>query len=203
MPPVLLTAAAIALSTLASEDLATIGAGLLVREGHISFGLAVLACSTGIYAGDMAIVLGARLVGAGVLARLTRVHRTASAGEAVGRWTDAHLAGVVLASRCIPGTRVALCIAAGMWSTRRGAFAAWSLIAALLWTTVVVGVSAGVAAGLGAVVPQSGTLAMLIRAAGAVAAAAAGLLAARLVLRQRLPALREGLDGLVMGEKRM
>ena len=57
--------AGLALSTLVSEDLASIGAGLLAREGYFPLTHAVVACIVGVYVGDLGLwgmgrVLGGR-----------------------------------------------------------------------------------------------------------------------------------------------
>ena len=58
---------ALALGTLVSEDLTTIGAGLLVARGELQALAAVLACIAGIYAGDLALWAVGRVAGARVL----------------------------------------------------------------------------------------------------------------------------------------
>jgi len=45
----------LALSTLASEDLALIAGGLLAREGTIPLMHAVIACGAGVYIGDLGL----------------------------------------------------------------------------------------------------------------------------------------------------
>ena len=44
----------------------------------------------------------------------------------------------VLTSRFLPGTRLPMYLAAGIWGRRPVAFAGWSLLAVLLWTPLLV-----------------------------------------------------------------
>ncbi len=50
----------LAFATFASEDLACIGAGLLVAKGRIAFVPAALACTVGIWVGDVLLFLAGR-----------------------------------------------------------------------------------------------------------------------------------------------
>lgn len=59
----------IALGTLASEDLALIGAGILVSQGHLSLGEAVLAGFVGILGGDLLLYAAGRFLAGSLLRR--------------------------------------------------------------------------------------------------------------------------------------
>jgi membrane protein DedA with SNARE-associated domain len=74
----------IALSTLASEDLACIGTGLLVSQHRLGFVAGTAACAFGIFAGDLLLVL------AGRSARFGRLRARAAFLAACGRstWTS-------------------------------------------------------------------------------------------------------------------
>ena len=53
---------ALMLGTLVSEDLACIAAGLLIREGRITFEPGTAACAVGILAGDVGLWVIGRLL---------------------------------------------------------------------------------------------------------------------------------------------
>jgi membrane protein DedA with SNARE-associated domain len=163
-----LDAVAIAVATLISEDLASIAAGVLARDGRLSLATAVGAAVAGVYLGDLVLwgvgrALGSRVAHLPVLRRHL-AHQTLDA--AVAR-LDRHLALTVLASRFLPGTRLPMYVAAGVWSRRPFAFALWSLVAVLIWTPLLVvttaylggGVTASFVGGL-----ERGVLASLLTA---------------------------------------
>jgi membrane protein DedA with SNARE-associated domain len=79
-------------------------------------------------------VLGRRLLTVEWLAR--RVDTAAL--EHLGARLDARLVPVVLGSRFLPGSRLPIFVAAGIFGRRPIAFAAWSLLAVLLWTPMLV-----------------------------------------------------------------
>jgi membrane protein DedA with SNARE-associated domain len=54
--------------------------------------------------------------------------------EALSAQLDARLGAAVLGSRFLPGSRLPMFVAAGIWGRRPWAFMAWSLLAVLLWT---------------------------------------------------------------------
>src|SRR4029453_18153641 len=58
--PAALLAGTIAVSTLISEDLTCIAAGLLIAQGQIGFGLGAFACFLGIFVGDILLFLTGR-----------------------------------------------------------------------------------------------------------------------------------------------
>ena len=119
--------AGIALSTLASEDLASIGAGLLARDGHLSLTYAVLACIVGVYVGDLG------LWGAGFL-----LARRFKGPAFVTSQFERRLVTAILVSRFVPGSRLPMYVAMGAWGQRPAAFAVWSLVAVMAWTPLVV-----------------------------------------------------------------
>lgn len=135
MIPLLLLAA----GTLASEDLTCISAGLLVRRGQLHWSAAIGGCFLGIYVGDLGLWLMGRLLDRQVMRfewlsrRLCRA-RLAS----LGKWFDEHTAVSVLAARFVPGTRLPIYAAAGALGRKGGSFALWTLLAALIWTPILV-----------------------------------------------------------------
>lgn len=143
---------AIVAATLVSEDLTAVGVGLALREGSLPFGPALIACFTGIYLGDIALWAagrfgGRRVLGWRVVSRLpmTALHR-------LGRWIDQHPGLAIIGSRCVPGTRVALYVAAGVWGERPWRFFAWMFVAVAVWTPLLVIGAMLVGDGIGALV---------------------------------------------------
>jgi len=131
--------AALAVSTLVSEDLASIGAGLLAREGRIPIFHAVAACVAGVYLGDLALWWLGHFFGQRVLALPAIANRLRDWGlPALGAGIDSHLGATILVSRFLPGSRLPVYLAAGIWGRRRAAFIVWSLVAVILWTPLLV-----------------------------------------------------------------
>jgi membrane protein DedA with SNARE-associated domain len=133
------TLAAIAASTLVSEDLASIAAGVLVRDRQLRLEYAVVACVAGVYLGDLALWLAGRWLrrrtaAFGSLQRLLDDKRLAWLGPRI----DQHLGVAILVSRFVPGSRLPMYLAAGIWGRRPLAFAVWSLIAVMMWTPLLV-----------------------------------------------------------------
>jgi pimeloyl-ACP methyl ester carboxylesterase/membrane protein DedA with SNARE-associated domain len=140
--PWLLVLLFVAVATFISEDLTCIGAGLLVATGRLGFVPVTAACLTGIVVGDLNAFLAGRIFGRAVLARppmkwIVTEHQVARASA----WFRARGPAVILASRFLPGTRVATFVAAGVLHTPFLTFALWFGVAALLWTPLLVGVS--------------------------------------------------------------
>ena len=134
---------AIVLGTLVSEDLTAVTAGLLIQRGELTFMAAALACSAGIYIGDLALWLVGRVLGSRVLS-WPRVARALPAGrlQHFAEWIDGHTGAAIFGSRLAPGTRLPLYLAAGACRSSFGRFAGWSLAAVAVWTPALVGISA-------------------------------------------------------------
>jgi membrane protein DedA with SNARE-associated domain len=134
---------AIVLGTLVSEDLTTIGVGLLTARGELPWFETTLACTVGIYLGDLGLWATGRLIGARVL-RWPRVaaYLPPSAHERFAEWFSHHARVTILGSRFTPGTRLPLYLAAGACRTSFTTFAVWSLLAVALWTPLLVAFSA-------------------------------------------------------------
>lgn len=128
-------------ATFVSEDLTCIGAGLLVAQGSLPWLAATAACFVGIVLGDF------MLYGAGRLGRpVTRVApfrwllRTEDLERAC-RWFKERSAALILTGRFVPGTRLPTYTAAGVVRLPFPRFALWTLVAAALWTPLLVGTS--------------------------------------------------------------
>ena len=134
----------LALATFVSEDLACISAGVLVAEGRMGFVFAALACFLGIFVGDLLLFLAGRLIGRAALRLpplrwMVREDSLANSSE----WLNRNGAAAILISRFVPGTRLPTYFAAGVLHTPARKFLFYFLIAALAWTPLIVGVSAG------------------------------------------------------------
>jgi len=134
----------LALATFASEDLSCITAGVLVAEGRMSFLFATFACFIGIFLGDMLLFAIGRWIGRPALARapLRWVVRPGSLDRA-SEWLANNGAIAIAASRFIPGTRLPTYVAAGALHTSARKFLGYFLVAAAVWTPLVVGLSTG------------------------------------------------------------
>ncbi|MGD8837234.1 MAG: alpha/beta fold hydrolase [Desulfobacteraceae bacterium] len=133
----------IAFSTLISEDLACIGAGLLAARGVIGLWPAVGGAFAGIVGGDLILFSLGRIAGRPALKRRPlKWFLTAEDIENSSRWFASNGLGIILASRFVPGSRLPTFFSAGMLGRRMGPFIFYFCLAAALWTPVVVGVGA-------------------------------------------------------------
>lgn len=142
-PSLSLKLAVLAAATLVSEDLACVSAGLLVAQGQLSFLAAAGACVLGIYAGDLLLFLTGRWLGRPILHwSPVRGFISESAVNRASKWLTERGAAVVLLSRFTPGLRLPTYFAAGMLNTSIGRFSGLLMAANLVWTPVLVGLSA-------------------------------------------------------------
>jgi len=132
----------IALATLISEDLTCIGAGLMAARGTIGFIPAVTAAFIGIFVGDMLLYLAGKYLGRPALQYppfkwLIKEKELAQ----TSRWFTAKGPMIIITSRFLPGSRLPTYFGAGVLGTGFGMFAFYFLIAAALWTPVLVGLA--------------------------------------------------------------
>ncbi len=131
------------LATLASEDLACISAGLLVARSAVGFGIATAGCLSGIVLGDVLLFLAGRWLGARALRH--RPFRWFLSPERVA-WCATLFrrrgAVLVLGARFMPGLRLPTYFAGGAMGMRLPAFLFYFLLAAALWTPLLVGAAA-------------------------------------------------------------
>jgi pimeloyl-ACP methyl ester carboxylesterase/membrane protein DedA with SNARE-associated domain len=170
----------IAASTLISEDLACIGAGVMVAQGRIDFAAAALACFLGIFIGDVLLFLAGRYLGRPALRRaplkwLVRPDDVERSSE----WFNRRGIVVIAASRFVPGMRLPTYFAAGLLNTNLFRFSIYFLFAATLWTPLLVGLSSVV----GAEVIKSALLARQDAVVQLLVAGAALYFAVRLIIR--------------------
>lgn len=134
--------ALIALATLVSEDITCIAAGLLVSQGRIGLVAGSAACAAGILVGDLLIYAAGRYLGRPWLGR--RPLRWMISPAALARsseWFRRRGPAVIIASRFLPGTRVATYFAAGLLKTSFWRFLLYFSAAVLLWTPLLVGLA--------------------------------------------------------------
>jgi len=135
--------AALVAGTMVSEDLACITSGLLIRQSGLDPFVAVLGCTIGIFLGDVLLLLLGRFAGRriftwGPVVRRLSMTRMASWKD----WIENHAGKLVLASRFMPGTRVPMYIAAGVLGRSSVRFVFWLLLAAVIWTPLLIATSA-------------------------------------------------------------
>jgi membrane protein DedA with SNARE-associated domain len=116
----------IALSTLASEDLACIGTGVLVSQHQLGFLAGAGACAFGIFTGDLLLVL------AGRSARFPRLRARA-------RFLGGNTGWKLAATRFTPGLRLPIYVAAGLSRIPMRLVIPPLLIGAAVWTPLLVG----------------------------------------------------------------
>ena len=138
----------IAVSTLVSEDLTCIGAGLLVAAGRLPYLPATLACLIGIYVGDMLLYAAGRFLGRPAIHRIPlRWLLRGEDIEASSRWFNRRGPTVILLSRFVPGTRLPTYFAAGLFRTHFLRFSFYFLLAAVAWTPLLVALAMWLGAG--------------------------------------------------------
>jgi membrane protein DedA with SNARE-associated domain len=135
----MLTFLSLMFGTLVSEDLACVAAGLLIQRGQAEASSAVLACTLGIFAGDVGLWTFGRTCGRTVLAWPRVAQRLqANRFHEFRSWLDRHAGWAIVASRFLPGSRLPLYVIAGIVELPGIVFAGWALLGTLLWTPALV-----------------------------------------------------------------
>jgi len=137
----LLTAiAAIVFATLVSEDLTCIACGLLAARGDLPLVPAIVACTFGLWFGDLTLYGWGKFVGRPIL-RLRFVRRILPPQEVdnCGDWYERRGAIVIFLARVVPGCRLPTYFAAGLLGMNFFAFTLYALIATMLWAPLLVG----------------------------------------------------------------
>ncbi len=127
-------------ATFISEDAACLAAGALAARGEISFAFAVAACFSGIVVGDILLYWVGRVFGLRLLS--VRIVKRFVSAEAVSRgssWLEKRGASAVFISRFVTGLRLPTYLAAGFLKTDFRAFALYFVLAAAVWTPILVG----------------------------------------------------------------
>ena len=141
-PTALLLFVLLAFATLITEDLTCVWAGVLAAEGRIDFGFAAFACLVGIVVGDVLLFLAGRLFGRALLRR-GPLHWFLRESEVkrCSTWFQRRGMFAILVSRFLPGTRLPTYFAAGLLDTSFMKFTLYFIIAAVVWTPLLVGAS--------------------------------------------------------------
>ncbi len=130
-------------STLISEDLTCITAGLIIARGSVGFWTGTLACFLGIFIGDLLVFQAGRRLGRPILRRApVRWFITPEAIAWSSQWLERQGAALVFATRLLPGTRLPTYFAAGMAGTSFLKFTLYFFVACVVWTPVLVGAAA-------------------------------------------------------------
>ena len=129
-------AAGFFLATFILEDLAAVGAGLLLATGQISWPAAFLACFLGIWSGDAGLYALARLGGRRWFDKssLKRFSAKVSRSE---RWFQQRGTIMLVFSRLVPGARLPTYLAAGFLRVPLTRFLLVTGIASFVWTFAV------------------------------------------------------------------
>jgi membrane protein DedA with SNARE-associated domain len=171
---------AISASTLISEDLTCIGAGVLVAQGRIAFLPGAFACFFGIFVGDVLLFVAGRALGRPVLRHAPlKWFIRAQDVEKSSAWFSRRGLAVIFASRFVPGARLPTYFAAGLLDTSFWWFALYFLLAGVVWAPLLVGLSQA----LGGEVIRSALVAGQAVFIKALAAALIIFVAARLTVR--------------------
>jgi pimeloyl-ACP methyl ester carboxylesterase/membrane protein DedA with SNARE-associated domain len=164
----------LALGTLVSEDLACLAAGMLVAYGRVSFTLAVASTGVGIVIGDVLLFMTGRSLSRSRLAAAIRRRALRPDLEArTARWLRERGGWAVFASRFLPGTRLPTYVGAGWLGMPLRTFLVYFMLAAAIWTPLLVGFGVVptrwlMGAGLGGGSGAAASLAMLVVLAVAV-----------------------------------
>ncbi len=129
----------LAVSTLASEDFACIGGGLLASSGSVDLVPAILGCLLGIFFGDLAIYFIGRVFGATALELPILRHMvSAKALNRSSEWFEKRGVALVVLTRFFPGSRVPTYFAAGVVKVGWIRFTLALLLASAIWTPILV-----------------------------------------------------------------
>jgi membrane protein DedA with SNARE-associated domain len=132
----------VAISTLISEDLACIGAGLLVAQDRIDYPTAALGAFIGIFFGDLLLFwVGYHWGRAALRRRPLKWFIRESAIQESMKWFARKGPIVVLLSRFVPGSRFPTFVTAGMLHTNFWIFFVFFLVAGLIWAPLLVWLS--------------------------------------------------------------
>jgi membrane protein DedA with SNARE-associated domain len=136
------------LATFVLEDVAAVGAGLLLAAGGIPWPAAFAACFLGIWMGDVGLYALARYAGRGWFER-SSLHRFASRVAKSQRWFAERGTSILIFSRLLPGARLPTYLAAGFLRLPLPRFllvtgaASFGWTMAVLWLTKTLGAQLG------------------------------------------------------------
>jgi membrane protein DedA with SNARE-associated domain len=134
---------ALLFGTFISEDAACLLAGTSVAAGQSSLLLAVGACLTGIFLGDISLYVVGRALGAHVFEiPIAQKMISESSKIKVSKWIESNAAEAVFLSRFVSGLRLPTYLAAGALRTNAAKFTLLFLVASAVWTPLLVGSAA-------------------------------------------------------------
>lgn len=132
----------IILGTMISEDLTCIGAGLLVARGLIGFWPATLACFLGILIGDVGLYVAGRVLGRPAIKRAPfKWFISEKDLEKSAQWFKVKGPAIIIATRFLPGSRMPTYFSAGVIRAGFWMFIFYFILAGLVWTPMLVGIS--------------------------------------------------------------
>src|SRR5260221_5565413 len=129
-------AAGFFLGTFILEDVAAVGAGLLLATGDISWPAAFISCFLGIWMGDAGLYALARYAGRGWFER-SSLRRFASKVSNSERWFAERGTPILIFSRVLPGARLPTHLAAGFLRVPLPRFLLITGVASCVWTVAV------------------------------------------------------------------
>ncbi len=121
------------LATFVLEDVAAVGAGLLLASGGISWPAAFTACFLGIWMGDTGLYVLARWAGRGWFERSSLRRFSMKVAESE-RWFAARGTPILVFSRLVPGARLPTYLAAGFLRVPLPRFLLITGVASCVWT---------------------------------------------------------------------
>ncbi len=124
------------LATFVLEDVAAVGAGMLLATGGISWPAAFAACFLGIWMGDAGLYALARYAGRGWFERSSLRRFTAKVAESE-RWFAERGTPILMLSRLVPGARLPTYLAAGFLRVPLPRFLLITGVASCGWTVTI------------------------------------------------------------------
>jgi membrane protein DedA with SNARE-associated domain len=123
-------------ATFVLEDVAAVGAGLLLATGQISWPAAFTACFIGIWLGDTGLYALARFAGRGWFER-SSLRKFSTKVARSEKWFAARGTPILIFSRLVPGMRLPTYLAAGFLRVPAPRFLLITGLAAFVWTFVI------------------------------------------------------------------
>lgn len=129
----------LSVSTLVSEDLTTISAGILVSQEVLNPFTAIAGCFIGIFVGDGLLYLAGLVLGKRAL-KLPFVQKFVPEKKVneCAEWFQKNGLAVIILSRFIPGTRLPTYFAAGLLGSKAKFFLLAAAFAVAIWTPLLV-----------------------------------------------------------------
>lgn len=127
-------------ATFVSKDAACLTAGAFVGRGEISFTMALAACLAGIFVGDVLLYWTGRIAGKKIVrTKFFSRFVSESAISDASAWLEKRGAAAIFTSRFITGLRLPTYLAAGFLRTDFWKLAFYFLLAAAIWTPILIG----------------------------------------------------------------